>query len=107
MEGVDGVAEGVGEEGEEWGDKGNDDADDADETNTVRSFVFFFLEKETKEPWHPSLLYTPINLSEEEAGNHHKQFCERRSGVASSGRNAEGERGDEWNKQTQLGGEGG
>ena len=33
------------------GNKGNNDADNAKEKNAARSFLSFFFEKETKEPW--------------------------------------------------------
>ena len=42
---------GGGRENEE-----NGDADDAKEKDAARSFVSFFSEKETKDPWPPPLL---------------------------------------------------
>ena len=44
-------------EGGVGGNEGIDNADDASEKDAVWSFVSFFLEKETKEPWPPPLLY--------------------------------------------------
>ena len=38
------------------GNKGNGDEDDVKENIVARSFVSFSSEKETKEPWHPTLL---------------------------------------------------
>ena len=52
-----GGAEGVGGEGEQQGEpEGDNKADDAKETKAAQSCVSFSSEKETKEPWHPSLL---------------------------------------------------
>ena len=58
-----GVARGVGEEGGgEQGDRRERrrwrrNADDTSEKDAAWSFVSFSLEKETKEPWPPPLLY--------------------------------------------------
>ena len=49
-----GEQEGVGGVG---GIKGIGDADNANEKDAAWSFVSFSLEKETKEPWPPPLLY--------------------------------------------------
>ena len=46
---LDQEGECLGEEGRERGDKGNNDEDNAEEKNTVRSFISFSSEEETKE----------------------------------------------------------
>ena len=50
----EGDKEGEGGVGE---NEGIDNADDANEKDAAWSFVFFPLEKETKDPWPPPLLY--------------------------------------------------
>ena len=44
-------------EGGVGGNEGIGNADDASEKDAAWSFVSFSLEKETKEPWPPPLLY--------------------------------------------------
>ena len=53
------------------GNKGNNDADNAKEKNAARSFLSFFFEKETKEPWPPLLSLGNVMLDP----NPHQLYC--------------------------------